>query len=1309
MIVRILPALLLLTMLGALGAPAHATQTDTRGIHAVPVPGKVTVDGKLDDWDLSGQVTMSYDIENLRDTYLAKVAMMYDADHLYVGIQWKDPRPLSNHHDPRYQAEKGWAADAVQLRFKTDRIAHVTAWDFVDKNEPAIQISYGADGDPFNGPSRQLFRTTGWEMEGGAAMAFKVDADGKGYVQEMRLPWKLIVASRKVGPGDTIHCGVELLWGGSDWPDMRYADNLAPGKTSREFFWTATDSWGEVTLEPKGRLKLPPPAWEAQALRATTLKKGPIPIPYTLPKAGRVTLAVEDPNGRRVRTLVPALERPQGKNIEYWDGLDDDGKPVPPGKYTWKGIVHDPIRVNWALSFNSPGNPSWDTPDGRGAFYGDHSAPRSVAAAGDYVALACPIGEGGAPLIGCDLQGQKLWGQANRVAFQFGIQSLATDGKTLWVGSDANPPLVYRVEAATGRYAPWNRTAKDPEGRDFRVLDLPVGTADPAPATEPSNAAAPVAEPRLSALALRNGVLAVCLIRDNEVRLLDAETGDLKRTIRISHPKSVAFMPDGGLLLLSEGRILRVGEGDSTTPFTAATYPDAFGLATDATGQVCLSVRGSDQNVKVFSRDGRLLRAIGKPGGRPVSGAFDPAGMREPAQIAFDAKGRLWVTEETLNPKRTSVWDPATGRLVMDLVGTGPYAGAGGINPFDPTMAMAPGTVYRLDWATGASVPVWSVGASGSPDDLFPPEVYSITQRVTKHGADTLVFTNASWSVTQVALLRDGVGRSAAAFGVVQDPEELRRNQYAPEAVRRKFSHPVFAGHAGEAFAWADANGDGLVQPAEMRFGKPTASDRTPYRLQVNYWGNLPGEDAAMLALDIGAQALLKFPVTGYTPSGAPMYDPAHPTVIKPDRPLLQSSEGMVMGGADGVVYFNQDPLMAMDAKGHVLFTYPSHHVSVHGSHTATAARPGYLIGPSSILGTAEYGGAIGEVFDMNGNLGENVLFTRDGLLIQTLFKDVRGGFDVPTTATRGMSLDGITAGSESFGGNFVRAANGKTYLTIGGTDARVLEVTGLESIQRLKGAFTFTPDQYAEAQAIARQNAARAAEPKTYTIARATTAPVVDGKTDEWPELTDDARSALDLRESADLRFGRVSARYDDANLYLAYRVVSPSDHPRNSGQDERLLFKTGDAVDLMLGPSPQQGLEGDLRLLFTVKDGKPIAILNRKVAPDAPASRKYVFTAPWHTVAFDEVAPAPDVRVATAPAPGGYAVEVAIPWKTLGVTPKPGLTLKGDVGILAADNAGVTTVARRYWSNKVTALVSDVPFEADLTPELWGTFTLE
>ncbi|MDQ2732204.1 MAG: hypothetical protein M3Y56_11140, partial [Armatimonadota bacterium] len=544
---------------------------------------------------------------------------------------------------------------------------------------------------------------------------------------------------------------------------------------------------------------------------------------------------------------------------------------------------------------------------------------------------------------------------------------------------------------------------------------------------------------------------------------------------------------------------------------------------------------------------------------------------------------------------------------------------------------------------------------------------------------------------------------------MVLDPAELRRNIYAPAALAEKFSNPIFTGHIGEVFRWADRNGDGIVQPDEMAFSKIMV-DGKAIKLHSTGWGQLPAEDGTLVYYNPETQTLIKFPIISYTGVGAPVYDPAQAQILKVDRPLVQDNEGMIAGGSNGVTYFNADPLFAVDKTGHVLWTYPSNVVGVHGSHNAKAARPGYLIGPNSITGIADMGGTAGEVFDMNGNLGENYLFTHDGFFVQSLFKDTRAPFETPDKATAGMSMDDITGGGESFGGNFVRTTGGHVYLTIGGTDARVLEVTNLDTLRRLPPArFHYTPNMYATALKFSQAQIVRANAPKVYNIARVTGPVTIDGKADEWPELSDDRTTLMDIQENPQQRYARVQARYDDQNLFLAYRVFAPANHLRNAGQDTRLLFKSGDAVDLMIGPEDQRSAAGNLRILMTEAQGKPIAILNQKVDPAAPASQHYNFSAGWHAVAFDRVTPVPQVQLATGPIEGGYFVEAAIPWSLIGVKPAAGLHLRGDVGALFADNGGATTVSRQYWSNKATGLVNDVPGEADLTPDLWGTFVLQ
>ena len=166
-----------------------------------------------------------------------------------------------------------------------------------------------------------------------------------------------------------------------------------------------------------------------------------------------------------------------------------------------------------------------------------------------------------------------------------------------------------------------------------------------------------------------------------------------------------------------------------------------------------------------------------------------------------------------------------------------------------------------------------------------------------------------------------------------------------------------------------------------------------------------------------------------------------------------------------------------------------------------------------------------------------------------------------------------------------------------------------------------------------------------SYTFARSTAPITIDGKIDEWPELLNDTATVIDVQESPQLRYGRVQARYDDQHLYLAYRVFGPN-QPRNAGQDPLLYFKTGDCVDLMLGPSDGK-LTGAVRLLFTVAGGKPMAVLYEKSVPGIAAKDRVPFSSPWRGIYFDRVTVNPaDVQVMTGATAGGYVVEARVAW---------------------------------------------------------------
>ncbi len=171
---------------------------------------------------------------------------------------------------------------------------------------------------------------------------------------------------------------------------------------------------------------------------------------------------------------------------------------------------------------------------------------------------------------------------------------------------------------------------------------------------------------------------------------------------------------------------------------------------------------------------------------------------------------------------------------------------------------------------------------------------------------------------------------------------------------------------------------------------------------------------------------------------------------------------------------------------------------------------------------------------------------------------------------------------------------------------------------------------------------------------------------------------------------------------FYAAFRT-GDSNLLRNTHEMAQALFKTGGALDVMIGSESgadekrQKPVAGDLRLLVTRTNGKTVAELYRAVVPGTtdPVS----FSSPWRTITLDRVEDV-SAQVELAGSDGNY--EISIPLSVLGLHPKPGEQIKGDLGILRGN--GFQTLQRVYWSNKSTGITADVPSEAELTPRLWG-----
>ena len=311
--------------------------------------------------------------------------------------------------------------------------------------------------------------------------------------------------------------------------------------------------------------------------------------------------------------------------------------------------------------------------------------------------------------------------------------------------------------------------------------------------------------------------------------------------------------------------------------------------------------------------------------------------------------------------------------------------------------------------------------------------------------------------------------------------------------------------------------------------------------------------------------------------------------------------------------------------------------------------------------------------------------------------------------AQRGMLLNDLTLHDENFWPSITQTKDGKVYL-VDGARSSLVRVDGLETIRRLPATtLNLSTDDLTKARAYLVE--AEAVRQKTQgsgtmKVALRATAPVLDGALDDWQgadwvEIDKSGVAAYFDSKSKpyDVR-GAVAVSGD--RLFAAWRT-GDANLLKNTGEMPNALFKTGGALDLMIGANAgadeKRGMPvpGDARLLVTQVKGKTVAALYRAVVPGT--KEPVPFSSPWRTITLDRVE---DVSAQVQLAGTNGSFELSIPLATLGLAPAAGQHLKGDIGILRGN--GFQTLQRVYWANKASGITADVPSEAELTPRLWG-----
>ncbi len=1375
----------------ALDGTVGATESENFNMQVLPAPGKVVVDGKFDDWDLTAGILACSDMENLRDEYSMWFHVMYDTENLYLLARWKDPTPLNN---PGVKGDFGFMGDCLQFRTVTtdtagkERTAHWDCWKYRDGGD-VIGVALGRDFKGGGIPNAK---------DEGAQQAFAVDADGKGYVQEIAVPWKLLTADQQpLKTGARMVMTIEPNFTAGSLGRITMKDLFKPGVAiDRVFTFQGPGAWGYATLEKAGNLK-PRSIRLADgrefAVRMEKSPEAPLtgvpvvnwtgliqskeipgfkPLRFDMPFDGYVSLNLFAPDGTVARQLLTCAFYAKGEQEVKWDGLTTPywrtpGEPVAPGAYTWKAIAHQGLGLRlrgWACN---GGSAPWDSSRTTN-WGGDHGVPLSCATDGEKVYLGWTGAEAGSALLACDLEGNVQWKHTH--GGMGGAEVVAVDNEIVYV--DKWSQMIYRLDAKTGNYISW-------EGRDSATLQ--VGDIWEKPAGMPSRiegmdarggkvyisctspnfrhvdfrdtkalflrlaagegfhgtlfgklkpnsqtkikrfkddpkldlnelCASPhylIPDIRDDVVNVLNGLLRdtslvangaelsaadlalanrrfiektlpedVVPVRVNFLAVLDGATGGVVKLIDIEKPGFIRAVSDDLVYVVQDRRNVLAVNPQTGAIRTVLTGLDAVGGVTaDEQGRLYVSVQGKVQQVLIFTADGKPAGTIGRPGGRPALGPWVQDGVLNPAGLVVDKEGKLWVAEANQTPPRISLWqakagaDKKEGAFLKEFFGPTHYGASGGaINPRDPNVMAGEGCEWRIDPATGRDV------CLGAFDTTY-------------HSA--ALYAEGSNGKLYLVTIKAGLGSPVARLAI---RERLGDAQFALR------STIVSDPSKKTTEFWADANGDEQVQPEEVTT-YPAALTMTGY---LGWVLNMNGD------LTLYANGL-QFKVAEFTPCGAPRYD------------LASAHKIADFGGGALSTPDNRRVLVTDDryfscydvADGRLRWTYPNTFSGVHGSHRAPPPEPGLIRGAFGLVGNALLPKPVGGIWAINGNIGEWHVLTEDGFYLTRLFQGDPFKTQWPDQAVPGAILDNAPPGlgGEDFGGSLRQGKDGKVYIQAGKTALWNVEMTGLDAIREIPGGqVTIGADDVQTAQGF-REKLLQAAEGnKKYTVRKATVA--FTGNLDaDFKGFTDAEKPAFEKQPGSRVR---VAVAHDDANLYVGWEVQD--DTPWMNGADApEFMYARGDTVDLQLGTDPvadakrAEPVKGDLRLSIGNFQGKPTAVVYRKVADEKKP--KTFSSGVVKEYVMDSVVVLDGARIEVKVDAQGkrYVVQAALPLASLGLKLADGLVLRGDFGATHGDRAGTRTALRTHWNNQATGIVNDEVFELRMEPANWGEIVFQ
>ena len=1301
------------------------------------------MDGSDKGWDLSGAEPVWMSAQLAKQLH-ANLALNYDNDNLYVYAKVHLPgRKLVNKNGP---TDPFWIGDIIELRLCSDpslgyplsnanpvmhtskQVCHITFWKDTNDGKNYINIQYGGmhgggQGKALNPPGSKIEIIEGQDE----------------YVLQVVLPWSALNVpdgKNPFKPGSRMTTIFGLHWATATW---FYAVNAVYSSSPGDFAFMQWQDWGQAEFSPTGNVK-PQHGTMEEALAVD--RSAPVGVPFSIdvPEAGKLSVNIVGENGEVIRDIIGGQPVEAGKYTAYWDGRDQWGFAQKPGKYHWAAYFSHGLKIKVAGFVGSSGKPFYPTDDGKGGWGGDHGVPSAVAADDSGIYFGWTGCEAEAGIVKIDYAGNTLWRRSPFVPGGGGpLHAMASNGKYLFAAYSGLHSSLTRLSTETGLVALFGTELDKGEmmpfgpvataGGGVTAVKAPDGSLPPEGALNgmgrtpaPGDGTAPEC---IGLAATANEVFA-SVYSQNIIQVLDVESGQPTRTLACPAPRGLALDAKGNLYAVSYGtdqtpQIVRFeGVQGTAKPVVTSGLVAPIGVTVDASGQISVTDNGASQQVKTFSPDGKLVRTLGKEGGRPWAGAYDPASYRDPFQITADKQGGLIVSEASI-PKIFDRIDAASGKTLTRWFGWPGYGVANIPDSENPMLNYYP---FEPEGFARATAP--ADGTPGYPDAYWVPSkagMEDVGSMFTEDFPNISVLANGKKyfvedSNPHAVCLIDGDKFLPVGSLQVNNPgRPLPGVKTGPEPVT--------------VSVWIDKNGDHKQQPDEVTALSNVAGKDLPHMKDrsLSMWLDEKGN----AYITTYANSVLKIPADGFAKNGAILWNPAKAYYVVPA--VVPSLLNHGIGGRMGM------PGLRTDSKGNIYtclsaivpaltpdlaqkiqamfpdlpqsswFAYATPELAKKNmeglGHTAESniakfakySPDGKLLWVAGRKATAQPGpGEMYHFWDIGGMVGDDYVagcsewgtiyfYTSDGFYVDTLMND-------PNNLAPGGPY---TFGSENFSGQVrsfpklgkVFAYDQGAIYAVDGFDKN-LKVSGE---QRLHG----TVDLDKTYEGVSLDQVAQSLQ----------IAPVsgdINGKS-AW----ESAPVATLMRASAPLATAQIG--YDHDYIYAKIHVVD--DTPlQNGGNDPNVVFKTGDVVGLDLGPAGDRNkpVLGDLRILAAKMQGQSRLIAMKPVSKLAKQPQQYMTPASG-TKPFDFVGDIPGGKVVLTPDADnkGYTAFMTIPRSFVEFPITPGATIKGDVEVLLSGvkSQGVQAVSRNwlYSGGKVqTTMIDDIPTEAWLYPQFWG-----